>query len=130
MISIMEIENCITAALEYLKKTYQSFDASANPEFRFLSENFNAQYESEQKQGSLLLILTVLAISIACLGLFGLVTFTAVQKSKEIGIRKVLGASVAGIVKLLSVDLLKLVAIAFVIATPIAWAAMKYWLQD
>ncbi|MHA4842665.1 ABC transporter permease [Flavitalea antarctica] len=120
----------IPAALAFLKKTYQQFDPSANPEFRFLSENFNAQYKSEQKQGTLLLILTVLAISIACLGLFGLVTFTAIQKSKEIGIRKVLGASVAGIVKLLSVDLLKLVAIAFVIATPIAWVAMRYWLQD
>ncbi|HTE24812.1 ABC transporter permease [Flavitalea sp.] len=120
----------IPAALAYLKKTYLQFDPSANPEFRFLSENFNAQYKSEQKQGSLLLVLTVIAISIACLGLFGLVTFTAVQKSKEIGIRKVLGASVAGIVKLLSIDLLKLVAIAFIIATPIAWIAMKYWLQD
>jgi putative ABC transport system permease protein len=120
----------IPAALAYLKKTYQQFDPAANPEFRFLSENFNAQYQSEQKQGSLLISLTIIAISIACLGLFGLVTFTAVQKSKEIGIRKVLGASVAAIVKLLSVDLLKLVAIAFVIATPIAWIAMKYWLQD
>ncbi|RYE53116.1 MAG: FtsX-like permease family protein [Sphingobacteriales bacterium] len=120
----------IPAALEYLKKTYQQFDPSSNPEFRFLSENFNAQYQSEQKQGTLLLILTILAISIACLGLFGLVTFTAIQKAKEIGIRKVLGASVAGIVKLLSADLLKLVVIAFLIATPIAWIAMKYWLQD
>ena len=120
----------ITSALASLKKIYQQFDPAANPEFHFLSENFNAQYKSEQKQGTLLLTLTVLAISIACLGLFGLVTFTAIQKSKEIGIRKVLGATVGGIVKLLSMDLLKLVLLAFIIATPIAWLAMKYWLQD
>ena len=120
----------IPAALAYLKKTYEQFDPGSNPEFRFLSENFKAQYQSEQKQGKLLLTLTVLAISIACLGLFGLVTFTAMQKSKEIGIRKVLGASVLTIVKLLSLDLLKLVFIAFLIATPIAWITMKYWLRD
>jgi putative ABC transport system permease protein len=120
----------VPAALAYLKKTYEQFDPGANPEFRFLSENFKAQYQSEQKQGKLLLTLTVLAISIACLGLFGLVTFTAMQKSKEIGIRKVLGANVLTIVKLLSLDLLKLVFIAFVIATPIAWITMKYWLRD
>jgi putative ABC transport system permease protein len=120
----------IPAALAYLQKTWQQFDPAAKPDFRFLSENFNNQYKSEQKQGALLLSLTVLAIAIACLGLFGLVTFTAVQKSKEIGIRKVLGASVASIVKLLSIDLLKLVAIAFIIAMPVAWVAMNYWLQD
>jgi putative ABC transport system permease protein len=120
----------VPATLAFLKKTYLSFDPAANPEFRFLSENFNAQYKAEEKQGTLLLTLTVLAISIACLGLFGLVTFTAMQKSKEIGIRKVLGASVPGIVKLLSFDLLKLVFVAFVVATPIAWIVMQYWLQD
>jgi putative ABC transport system permease protein len=88
------------------------------PEFHFLDQNFAAQYQTEQKQGSILLIFTILAISIACLGLFGLVTFTAEQRIKEIGIRKVLGASVTSIVSLLSTDLMKLVIIATLIATP------------
>ena len=77
-----------------------------------------------------LMIFTALAISIACLGLFGLVTFTAEQRRKEIGIRKVLGGSVSGIVMLLAKDLLRLVLIAIVIATPVAWLAMSKWLQN
>jgi putative ABC transport system permease protein len=99
-------------------------------EYNFLDQNFARQYEAEQMQGSLLMIFTVLAISIACLGLFGLVTFTAEQRRKEIGIRKVLGSSVSGIVLLLAKDLLKLVMLAIVIATPIAWLAMNNWLQN
>jgi putative ABC transport system permease protein len=120
----------VPSVLAWIKDTYRQFDPAANPIFHFLSDNFNAQYQREQKQGTLLLSLTVLAISIACLGLFGLVTYTALQKSKEIGIRKVLGASVGGIVRLLSLDLVKLVFIAFVIATPVAWMAMRCWLRD
>ena len=81
-------------------------------------------------QGKLLMIFTILAIIVACLGLFGLVTFTAEQRRKEIGIRKVLGSSVNGIVILLAKDLVKLVLIAMLIATPIAWIAMNKWLQD
>jgi putative ABC transport system permease protein len=123
-------EKNIPAALEYLRTSYRRFDPQANPEFHFLKENFGAQYKAEQKQGSLLLSLTILTISIACLGLFGLISFTAIHRAKEIGIRKVLGASVGSIVRLLSTDLLKLVALAFVISTPLAWVAMKYWLQD
>ena len=73
---------------------------------------------------------TILAIVIACLGLFGLIAFAAEQRKKEMGIRKVLGSSVMGIVKLLCKDLLKLVVIAIAIATPIAWFAMNKWLQD
>jgi putative ABC transport system permease protein len=76
------------------------------------------------------LVFTLLAISIACLGLFGLVTFTAEQRVKEIGIRKTLGASVASIVQLLSVDLMRLVVIAMLVACPIAWLAMDKWLQE
>ncbi|MET0244096.1 MAG: ABC transporter permease [Flavitalea sp.] len=120
----------VPAALAWLGNTYKKFDASAEPEFHFLSENFAAQYKTEQQQGKLLLTLTVLAISIACLGLFGLVTFTAIQKSKEIGIRKVLGASVLSIVQLLTTDLLKLVALALVIAIPVAWMLMNQWLHN
>jgi putative ABC transport system permease protein len=87
-------------------------------------------YRTEQRVGKIALTFSMLAIFIACLGLFGLATFIAEQRTKEIGIRKVLGASVQGIVQLLSKDFIKLVAIAFVIAAPLAWWAMHTWLQD
>jgi putative ABC transport system permease protein len=123
-------KNNIKASLAYITKVYGTFDIEEKPEFHFLDQNFAAQYQTEQKQGSILLIFTILAISIACLGLFGLVTFTAEQRIKEIGIRKVLGASVTSIVSLLSTDLMKLVIIATIIACPIAYFAMNKWLQD
>ncbi|MFD0765088.1 ABC transporter permease [Mucilaginibacter lutimaris] len=120
----------VQASLDYIAKVYSTFDIENKAEFHFLDQNFAAQYQTEQKQGTILLIFTILAISIACLGLFGLVTFTAEQRVKEIGIRKVLGASVVSIVNLLSTDLMKLVIIATLIACPIAWFAMDIWLQD
>jgi putative ABC transport system permease protein len=120
----------IPATLNYINKIYSRFDMEDKPEFRFLDQNFARQYQSEQKQGSILLIFTILAICIACLGLFGLVTFTAEQRVKEIGIRKVLGASVTNIVALLSTDLMKLVLLATVIASPLAWYGMSRWLQS
>ena len=123
-------KNNIQASLNYIAKVYAGFDNENKPEFHFLDQNFAAQYQTEQRQGTILLIFTILAISIACLGLFGLVTFTAEQRVKEIGIRKVLGASVTSIVRLLSTDLMQLVIIATVIACPIAWYAMNSWLQD
>jgi putative ABC transport system permease protein len=98
--------------------------------YRFMDDSFAEMYESEQRAGKIALIFSILAIVIACLGLFGLATFIAEQRTKEIGIRKVLGASVNGIVQLLSRDFMRLVIIAFVIATPVAWWAMKNWLQD
>jgi putative ABC transport system permease protein len=104
--------------LDYISKGLQQFDIENKAEFHFLDQNFAAQYQTEQKQGTILLIFTILAISIACLGLFGLVTFTAEQRVKEIGIRKVLGASVASIVSLLSTDLMKLVLIAMPLPAP------------
>jgi len=98
--------------------------------FSFLDERVNNTYNAEQKMGMILGIFAGLTIFVACLGLFGLATFTAEQRTKEIGIRKVLGATVSSIVTLLSRDFLKLVSIAFVIATPIAWFMMNKWLQD
>lgn len=122
--------NNIPATLDYISKVYSRFDIENKVEFHFLDQNFAKQYQSEQKQGSILFIFTVLAISIACLGLFGLVTFTAEQRVKEIGIRKVLGASVTSIVTLLSKDLMKLVVIATLVASPLAWYGMSKWLQS
>ena len=98
--------------------------------YRFLDKSFEEMYRTEQRAGTIALIFSVLAIFIASLGLFGLATFIAQQRKKEIGIRKVLGASVQGIVQMLSKDFLKLVAIAFVIAVPVAWYGMNLWLMD
>ncbi|MCK0109990.1 ABC transporter permease [Flavobacteriaceae bacterium S0825] len=99
-------------------------------EYTFVDERFNAKFKSEQLVGHLSQIFALLAIFISCLGLFGLAAYTAEQRSKEIGIRKVLGASVSTIIKLLSKDFLKLVFISILIAVPIAWLTMSNWLQD
>lgn len=98
-------------------------------EFQFLDDVVQNQYESEVTLGNIINSFTLMAILISSLGLFGLASFSAEQRSKEIGIRKVLGASVSGIVQLLSKDFLKLVFISIVIATPIAWWAMNKWLE-
>ncbi len=116
--------------LAYLKSAYAAFDNENTAEFRFLDENFEKQYISEQKQETLTLSFTVLAFIIACLGLLGLVIFATAQRTKEIGIRKVLGASVGSVTVLLSRDFAKLVILATAIAIPIAWFAMNLWLQE
>jgi putative ABC transport system permease protein len=120
----------MSGGVQYIGSVFRQFDAVNPFEYSFLDENFARQYSAEKMQGKLLMTFTVLAIIIACLGLFGLITFTAEQRRKEIGIRKVLGSSISGIVLLLAKDLLKLVIIAMVIATPIAWMMMNKWLQD
>jgi len=96
----------------------------------FLNDSFNDMYRSEQRTGTIAIIFAVLAVVIACMGLFGLVTYMAEQRRKEIGIRKVLGASVNNMVLMLSKDFLRLVFIALIVAFPIAWWAMKTWLSD
>ena len=98
--------------------------------YRFMNEEFDNVYRSEARVGRVFITFALLSILIGCLGLFGLVTFTAEQRTKEIGVRKVLGASVGSIVALLSKDFLKLVLVAIVIASPIAWYAMNAWLAD
>ncbi|SHG52882.1 ABC transporter permease [Winogradskyella jejuensis] len=99
-------------------------------EYTFVDDTFNAKFKNEQLVGELSQIFAILAILISCLGLFGLAAYTAEQRSKEIGVRKVLGASISGIVKLLSKDFLKLVGISIIISVPIAWYATYSWLQD
>lgn len=99
-------------------------------EANFLDMSFNQQYQREEKAKILLSWFSALIIFIACLGLFGLATFTTEQRTKEIGIRKVLGASVSSIVTLLSKDFLKLVLISIIVASPLAWYAMNQWLND
>ena len=98
--------------------------------YQFMDDAFNNIYRTEQRMGGISLSFSLLAIFIACLGLFGLAAYAAEQRTREIGIRKVLGASVGGIVSLLSRDFLRLVVISAVIAFPLAWWAMHHWLQD
>ena len=120
-----------------LKNTISSIDQickkydPANPlNYGFVDQELSMLYKTEQRTGEIVLNFSVLAIFVSCLGLFGLATFTAEQRNKEIGVRKVLGASIAGIVSLLSKDFLKLIMIAILIASPVAWWLMKHWLQS
>jgi putative ABC transport system permease protein len=118
-------------------KTLRSIETSwhkLNPdepfEYSFLDDDFAKNYVAEDRLSSIVSYFTIIAILISCLGLFGLATFSAEQRTKEIGIRKVLGASVSSIVGLLSKDFLKLVTVAIAVASPIAWYVMNKWLQD
>jgi putative ABC transport system permease protein len=120
----------MTSSIENVQKVWNSFSPDYPIEYKFLDENFQRMYEAETKLRSLLWIFTGIAIFIGCLGLFGLSAFTAQKRTKEIGIRKVLGASVSGIVALLSKEFLKLTLISILIASPIAWFVMDQWLRD
>ncbi len=122
--------NNIPALLGQIKAKWASF--LPNKEFvsNFMDDEFNNQYRTEQQTGSIVVAFTSLAIIIACLGLFGLAAYAAEQRTKEIGIRKVLGANVSTIVSMLSKDFIKLVLIAIAIAIPVGWYAMNKWLQD
>ncbi|HEA30672.1 MAG TPA: FtsX-like permease family protein [Leeuwenhoekiella sp.] len=120
-------------AMTKVLQEIESVLATQNPgfpfEYRFVDDAFNDRFKSEQLVGNLSQIFAVLAIIISCLGLFGLAAYTAEQRRKEIGVRKVLGASVSVIVGILSKDFMKLVGIAIVLAIPVAWWAMHNWLQ-
>jgi putative ABC transport system permease protein len=120
----------ITQALHHLESTWKTFVPEAPFEYTFLDERFDQLYLSEQRQSELFTVFSCIAIFIACLGLLGLSAFSISQRVKEIGIRKVLGASAGTIVKLLSVDFLILVAIAAVIAWIVAAIVMNQWLRN
>ena len=118
------------ATLAQLENTWKKYSDEWPFEYTFLDETYSRLYDSENRFQKVFISLVVLGIIIACLGLLGLSTFAAQRRVKEIGIRKVLGASAASVVALLSKDFLKLVIIALIIAIPIAWVAMNKWLQD
>ena len=120
----------IRATLAQLQNTWKKFSSERTFEYTFLDDTYAKLYQSENRFQKVFISLVILGIIIACLGLFGLTTFAAQQRVKEIGIRKVLGASVGSIVSLLSKDFLKLVGIALLVAVPIAWYYMHRWLQD
>lgn len=120
----------IPSSLVYMQKAWKQFNSGHPFDYFFLDDQLNHFYESDSKLLQVLNIFAVLAIFIACIGLFGLSIYTAKQRTKEIGIRKVLGATVTNIVSMLSKDFVKLVLIAAIIAFPVAWWAMNKWLQD
>jgi putative ABC transport system permease protein len=120
----------IPATLKYFRETYERFKIRYPFEYFFLDDNFNRMYASEQKLGQMLISFSGLAIFIACLGIFGLASYTAERRTKEIGIRKVLGASVTRIMFLLSTGLTKWIIIANLVSWPIAYYAMSRWLQN
>ena len=120
----------LSQVLQQINQLWQSFSPDTPLEYSFLREELAMQYESDQRTAEIIGIFSILSIVIACIGLLGLVIFAAQLRTKEIGIRKVLGASVSGIVALLSKDFVKLVLIAILIASPIAWWVMNNWLED
>jgi putative ABC transport system permease protein len=120
----------IQSLMGQIEKTWKTMAPTMPFSSRFLDDSFNEMYSGEQKLGSIALVFSCLAILIACLGLFGLSTFIAEQRTKEIGIRKTLGASVREIVGMLSRDFAWLVTIAFILAAPLGWYCMNKWLQD
>jgi putative ABC transport system permease protein len=113
-----------------IENKWKTMTAGVPFSYQFMDEAFDNMYRVEQRTGKLGLTLAVIAILIACLGLFGLATYTAEQRIKEIGVRKVLGATISNIISMLSKDFLKLVLISSIIAFPVAWWAMHKWLQD
>ncbi|MEL6942110.1 MAG: ABC transporter permease, partial [Bacteroidota bacterium] len=121
-----DLENTVA----HIQNTMKTLIPQYPYEVEFMDETFNNLYESEQRFGKAFNIFTLLALFIACMGLFGLVSHHVLQRTKEIGIRKVLGASVSSIVALLSKDFLRLIIIAFVIAIPITYYAMNQWLEN
>lgn len=120
----------LPALLAQLKTKWKGLAPHQPFEYAFMDADFDALYRSEQRMGQLSILFSALAIAIACLGLFGLAAYAAERRTKEIGIRKVLGARVTGIVALLSSDFLRLIAIAIVIASPLAWFGANRWLQN
>jgi putative ABC transport system permease protein len=115
--------------LQSITATWKTFAPNQPIRYTFMDESFASMYADVQRMGHIFTTFAILAIIIACLGLFALSAFMAEQRSKEIGIRKVLGASVSGITTLLSLDFVKLVALAILISSPIAWWGMNKWLQ-
>lgn len=116
--------------LSHIKDKWHSLLPNLQMNVSFMDQDFDATYRAEQRVGKIFIVFTTLAIIIACLGLFGLAAYAAEQRSKEIGVRKILGASITAIAGMLSIDFLKLVFISILIALPAGWFLMNKWLQD
>ena len=122
--------NALPTTIRQIEQLWRSQFPGKPFSYEFLDDTFNRTYQAEARTGYVFSLFAGLAVLISCLGLFGLAMFAAEQRTKEIGVRKVLGASVVSIVALLSTDFLKLVIVAIVVASPVAWYAMNRWLND
>lgn len=120
----------VPTTLQFIENSWRKSALNQAFEYEFFSDHFTRVYLTERKSADILLIFSIIAILIACLGLFGLAAFTTEQRTKEIGIRKTLGASVPGIIGLLLEKLTKWVLVANLIAWPVAWFVMQKWLQN
>jgi ABC-type antimicrobial peptide transport system permease subunit len=120
----------ISSTLQSVKKIWEETFPNFVYEYKFLDDKIESFYKQESQLSDLYKIFAVIAIFLSCLGLYGLASFMAVQRIKEVGIRKVLGATVTSIIYLFSKEFILLISIAFVIAAPIAWYFMNNWLQD
>ena len=117
-------------AIAAAQRSWKHYNNDMPLAYSFLDENFDMLYKADERTGSLFNLFSALAIVISCMGLFGLATYSAQVKTREIGIRKVLGSSVTGIIRLLATEFVLLIIVAIFIATPVAWYAMDKWLQD
>ncbi|MDO1450127.1 ABC transporter permease [Rhodocytophaga aerolata] len=122
--------NGVKETISAIEQVHKRYNVLATLDYQFVDQMLEKQYRTEQNTARIVFYFSILAIMVSCLGLFGLATHTAERRTKEIGVRKILGASVAHIVLLFSSDFLKLVLISFVISSPIAWYALHRWLQD
>jgi putative ABC transport system permease protein len=120
----------INNKINLIKSKWKSFPESGSFDYSFISDDFNAKFRKEQQLGRIFLVFTLLAIVIASLGLLGLASFTAEQRSKEIGIRKAMGASSGGIIKLLSMEYLNLIFVSFFIAALFSYIIINWWLNN
>lgn len=120
----------LPATMAAIKKTWEAMAPNRTFDYFFLDEQFDRQYRAEVRYGRLFIYFAVLAVFISCLGLLGLASYSIVQRAKEVGVRRVLGASIAGIVQLLAMEFLALVGVAFLIAAPVGWYFMHRWLED
>jgi len=120
----------INNKINLIKSKWKSFPVSGPFDYSFISDDFNAKFRKEQQLGSIFFVFTLLAIFIASLGLLGLTSFTAEQRSKEIGIRKAMGSSSGGIIKLLSMEYLNLVFISFFTAVLLSYLIINWWLNN
>jgi len=125
-VSGMDIQNTIAT----IESVWKEFSPNVPFEYQFLDKDFEALYRTETEFSSLIKIFTLLAVFIACLGLFGLISFSAVQRKKEIGIRKINGAKVSEVLTTLNMEVVKWVGLAFLVSCPIAWYAMNLWLEN
>lgn len=129
-LSVLVLESEMERALEHMEKVWNQFVPERPFDYDFLAQRYSWYYKSEQSQNELLIIFAALAILIASMGLFGLATFNAIQRQKEVSIRKVLGAPIGNIIQLLSKEILILIIVASIVAWPVAWYFMSQWLNN